>query len=117
MGEAPRIRINAPLKERAAYLQKTYSDIVDDPARLEALLGLLVPLQGRERIENWQALSASGERVTLAAELMRHHYDPRYTKRSVKAAVTISAARLDQDGLAKVADRIVTVMKKMGRAD
>ena len=111
MCAAPRIMIDAPLPARAAYLRIAYADVVEDKPRLADILHALVAHQGHQRIGDWQALAASGAYDALAAELMRHHYDPRYAKGARRAKAQV-IARLEAEDLApasraRLADRLV----------
>lgn len=98
MRAAPRLEISAPLAERAAHLARAYADLTADPARLAPRIAALAPLHPRERIAHWQALAAAGAHADLAADLMRHHYDPRYAR--LRAAAPPPAARIDAQSLA-----------------
>ncbi|MBJ3763448.1 tRNA 2-selenouridine(34) synthase MnmH [Maribius pontilimi] len=113
MGDAPRIRIEAPLAARAAYLQGTYAEIGADPARLDQTLEALIPLQGHARVAVWRALAEARDGVALASELMTHHYDPRYARQAGAADVTLRTPVLDADGLAALADRIMDELAKL----
>jgi len=90
MTRAPRIALEAPLPERAAYLARAYADVAADPARLVATLDRLRPYQPAERIADWQALALAGAFAPLAAALMEHHYDPRYRKHRARVAVPVT---------------------------
>ncbi|TDL79676.1 tRNA 2-selenouridine(34) synthase MnmH [Palleronia sediminis] len=111
MQTAPRIVIEAPLAARAAYSLRDYADIAVDPARLDATLDALVPLQGRERVAAWRALAASGQLGDLAAALMTHHYDPRYARQSGRetrrVAARLRAERLDPAEIDALAAEVV----------
>ena len=78
MRAAPRLVIEAPLEARAAWLARAYGDLALDRALLCDRIGALAPFQPRVRIEEWHAMARSGAFAQLAAELMAHHYDPRY---------------------------------------
>jgi len=77
---APRLRLQVPLAERAAYTAQAYADAVTEPGRVEATVARLAPLHPAEQIEAWRGMAARGEWAALAAGLMRDHYDPRYEK-------------------------------------
>jgi tRNA 2-selenouridine synthase len=77
---APRIEISAPPRVRAAYLTRTYSDIITDPVGLEAILAKLPIHIGRSRLEEWRGLCRAGDFQALAASLIEHHYDPAYER-------------------------------------
>lgn len=119
MRTAPRIALAAPLAERAAYLARAYADLTEDGARLSATIEKLRPFQPAERIEEWQALAATGAFLPLAEGLMQAHYDPRYGKhRSRAEATTISLAApsLAAPDLPALADRIATTVLKIAAA-
>lgn len=102
---APRIRLEVPLAERAAYSAHGYRDIVDDPERLDEIIAALSSLHSRERIEDWRALAKAGDWLALAEGLMRDHYDPRYSKHRArysereKAVLSVTSLR-DLDAVA-----------------
>ena len=107
---APRIRITAPLAERAAYLARAYGDITADSARLSGVIDKLRPFQSAERIERWQAQAAAGEFAALAGELMADHYDPRYEKHRARQAFDeqiIEAPSLDADAIEGLAGQVI----------
>ena len=93
MGRAPRIEIRAPLKARAAFLCRAYSDLMDDPAMLSDLIDRLRPFHAAEMIAEWQAQAANREWPQLAEGLMSAHYDPRYTKHA--ARLTTGSSTVD----------------------
>ncbi len=109
MKAAPRLEIVASEAERARYLCRAYSDLVEDTGLLVERLERLIRLQGRERVEAWIGLAGAGEHEALAAELIRHHYDPRYAKvreRREGRTVRVTADALDDEGLAGLAAKI-----------
>lgn len=114
MRAAPRLDLSAPLSVRARYLTRAYADMVADPAALRATLGRLVPFHGHERIAGWQDLARRGAFEDLAADLMRHHYDPRYLKsragRGVEPVRTLALDDLSADHLKRAADRLVVAV-------
>lgn len=110
MINAPRIFLSVPLPVRAAFLSHTYGDIIADPDRLQAHIRALAPMHARARIEQWRDLIAAGHFSTLAAELMAHHYDPRYARHRARfdhirqAAITLQS--LDDTALDQAARQI-----------
>lgn len=116
MCQAPRIIIEAPLSERAAYLTRAYADIVADTARLAEVIALLRHTHARETIEAWTALAASGQFEALAHDLMQQHYDPRYEKhreRMKTAGLTLSAPSLEDHALDGLAAEVAAVVARM----
>jgi len=113
MCTAPRIQISAPLAARADYLTRAYADISADPAALKLTIGYLRRLQGAELVERWQGMVDSNDLRRLASELVKQHYDPRYTKSRNRIDATvlgeIFANKLTPDALDDVADRIVAL--------
>lgn len=106
MRAAPRIRIDAPVEARAAYLCSAYADLVADPSALVARLQRLVRLQGRERVAEWSRLAEAGQHQALAEDLIRHHYDPRYKRvrgPDTNTVATLQAETLTSHGIAKLA--------------
>lgn len=113
MCAAPRIEVAAPLSARARYLARAYADLTADAARLHETLSRLVPLQGHERVRDWQQMAAEGRNEDLAAGLMAAHYDPRYARsregREGRVLGRVEMGELDADGLARAADRIAAL--------
>lgn len=111
MCQAPRIRVSASLEARAEYLVRAYDDLLATPEDLKATLGFLRRMQGREKVEHWQALVDAGNYRDLAAELMQTHYDPRYAKSRDRTEFElygdVRAVDLTPEGLEDVADRVV----------
>lgn len=81
---APRLRIEVPVAARAAYTAESYGDMVDDPARVAAIVAALSPLHPAERIEAWQRAVAGRDWRGLSEGLLRDHYDPRYRKHRLR---------------------------------
>ncbi|MFN4056952.1 MAG: tRNA 2-selenouridine(34) synthase MnmH [Roseinatronobacter sp.] len=75
---AMRVRLVAPVAARAAWSVATYGAFLSDAALLSATLDKLRKLHPRKRIEDWQALAASGAFLPLAESLIADHYDPAY---------------------------------------
>jgi len=107
---APRIRITAPLAERAGYLARAYGDIIADTARLSAVIDKLRPFQPAERIERWQAQAAAGEFAALAGALMADHYDPRYEKHRARQSFdeqVVHAPSLSAEAIPALAAQVI----------
>lgn len=81
---APRVRIEASLADRGAYLAKAYADIASDPAKLSGTLDLLKPYHSSDRIVEWRALADQGRIEDLARELAAQHYDPKYNRQRAR---------------------------------
>jgi tRNA 2-selenouridine synthase len=96
---APRIAVSATLAARVDYTLGHYANLAENREELDAVIAMLKPLAGGDAVARWQGLAAEGDLWTLVAELMEHHYDPRYAKSRRKADVTVQAERLDDAGL------------------
>jgi tRNA 2-selenouridine synthase len=90
MVAAPRVAIASPRAARALYLVRAYADMVEDGGRLAGVIDLLRLSHGREVVEAWQALAATGQFVELADGLMEVHYDPRYAKHRERMAAPMA---------------------------
>ncbi|AUH33740.1 tRNA 2-selenouridine(34) synthase MnmH [Paracoccus tegillarcae] len=112
---APRLRLEVPVAERAAYAARDYTDIVTDPARLSSVITALEPLHPADRIENWREQAGLGDWAALAEGLMRDHYDPRYLKHrnrySSQEKAVITLDRLDD--LEAAAGRVETALARL----
>ncbi|MDE0308013.1 MAG: tRNA 2-selenouridine(34) synthase MnmH [Albidovulum sp.] len=80
MQSAARIEIEAPLKERARCLVRSFPDIVEDSARLKEILGKMRKLHSGKTVDHWFNLYDNGRYEAFAKELITNHYDPRYAR-------------------------------------
>lgn len=109
MIKAPNLRLTAPLEARTDHLLSAYPDMLEDPAKLDTVLEQLIRYHGHEQITAWRALATAGDFRTLAEELIKTHYDPRYTRISrahAPAAQDIELADLSEETLAETAAKI-----------
>ena len=113
MVAAPRIAIAAPREARALYLTRAYRDMVEDAAKLAAVIDLLRGAHAHDQVDDWQELAQAGAFAALADSLMQHHYDPRYDKHRARATgsfvevATVSLGEADLPDLAlKVAEQV-----------
>ncbi|KFI28587.1 selenophosphate-dependent tRNA 2-selenouridine synthase [Haematobacter massiliensis] len=112
MKAAPRIAISAPPAARADYLIRAYGDLVADPGRLAAIVESLRPFHPAARLADWQALVLRGAWRELAAELMLHHYDPRYNRHRARMGEGVTEVRVEALGpeaIVSLADRIAAL--------
>jgi tRNA 2-selenouridine synthase len=65
-------------------LKEEYQHFLADPDALGKKLAFLTELHGRERIGRWQEMARQGEWDLLVAELLQQHYDPAYTRSTLK---------------------------------
>ncbi len=114
MERAPRISMQAPLAARANYQATAYADIAEDLGRLDGLLDQLRPFHARELISQWRELAHRGDKEALAAQLMTHHYDPRYTKQRARQhprkRYDVELDDLTPETLIATADRLTEVV-------
>lgn len=113
MKAAPRIAIVAPAAARADYLLRAYGDLLADPGRLAAIVESLRPLHPAARVEEWQALVLRGAWRELAAELMLHHYDPRYNRHRARTGGGVQDVQVDclrPEAVRGLADRIAALV-------
>ncbi|GHD98845.1 tRNA 2-selenouridine synthase [Defluviimonas sp. 20V17] len=115
MCDAPRIHVAAPLEARAAFLARAYADLTADREALHRVIDKLRPMQPAESIEHWHGLADTGRFQTLAAELMRQHYDPRYDKQRARTAGdqarTVTTEDLGEAALPGLAARIEALIQ------
>jgi tRNA 2-selenouridine synthase len=118
MKDARRMRIDAPIEARAAYLTRAYADISANAEALNQTLAALIPHQGRDRVEHWQALAQSGDLTALAQELMELHYDPSYgrvrERRGAQELGVVRSGSLTPKGLQTTADRLIGLLVRAG---
>ena len=113
MRAAPTVKVTAPLGARAAFTVRAYADVTADPGRLGRLIDKLRPYQPAERIAAWHEMAGQGAHAALAAELMAHHYDPRYAKQAGRGDPPVRTIPLDDlseaaldEAAARVADAV-----------
>lgn len=111
---APRVRLAVPVAARAAFSVADYADMLVDPTRIDATVTRLSPLHPATRIAAWRALAAAGDWTTLAAQLMRDHYDPRYLSHRARHAgmeiAEITLGSLDDAAQDVAAARVEAVL-------
>ena len=115
MKSARRLQIAAPTQARAAYLTRAYRDLTSDFEALSLRLDRLVRLQGHDRVLRWKTMARDGAFETLAEELIRDHYDPRYQKvrasRERQPTKIVETPGLDPSDLEALADQIAAETK------
>ncbi|MGJ8596512.1 tRNA 2-selenouridine(34) synthase MnmH [Sulfitobacter sp.] len=111
MGNAPRIRITAPLDARSRFLCNAYADLTRDGLNFSNILDRLRPYHSAAQIEQWQKQVGTEDWQTLAAGLITKHYDPRYAKsvaRNDVAVHDITLPDLSSDTLARTSEVLRT---------
>jgi tRNA 2-selenouridine synthase len=84
MWGSPCIVLDATVPVRSALLKEEYAHYISEPEALASQLECLTPLHGKETIARWQALSRAHDWDTLVAELLVRHYDPAYSRSTLK---------------------------------
>jgi len=84
MWESDCIRLDASIELRVEMLMEEYRHFVADAAALGRQLDCLVTHYGREQITAWKALADRGTWDILVRELLETHYDPAYTRSTLK---------------------------------
>lgn len=117
MGQAPRIRLSAPLAARAAHLVAAYTDLWSDAERFDTRLDQLIPFHGRQVVADWRALHRAGDMAALAADLIERHYDRRYARSRDRAEgplmAELDAPTLDDAGVARLASEVASALSKV----
>lgn len=80
MRQSACVLIDAPVQVRTALLLNEYTQFLDAPQALAALLQPLVSLHGHERINTWRTLIEKGQWPDLVQCLLLEHYDPSYDR-------------------------------------
>ncbi|ABI78151.1 conserved hypothetical protein [Hyphomonas neptunium ATCC 15444] len=113
MRAAPKVRLEASLSERGAYLALAYANIASDRDRLSRTLDLLKPYHAADRLKTWHALAAEGRMEDLARELAAHHYDPKYARQRARdLRPELGCVRLQgfgPDALDRAAQEVLTL--------
>jgi tRNA 2-selenouridine synthase len=107
MRDAEVIRIEAPLRARAAHLVEAYADLGEDRSLLHRRIDTLRPYHAKDRIAAWHAMARAGEALGLAEALIAEHYDPRYRRAASRGDARIERVQgLGDRDLAALAYRI-----------
>jgi len=64
--------------ERVALLLEDYPHFLQDSAWFCERLSTLIPIRGRETVEQWMGLVKAGRSADVVNALLSHHYDPVY---------------------------------------
>jgi tRNA 2-selenouridine synthase len=76
--------LEAPTAVRIDLLKSEYAHYLAEPELLAAQLECLAALHGSQTIRRWQRMAREGEWDTLTEELLARHYDPAYTRSTLK---------------------------------
>ena len=120
MRASPCIRVDLSVANRVKLLIEDYPHLVTDTGLLGRQLAHLVPLHGKERIDEWMALADAGKTEALVEALLVEHYDPAYL-RSIERNFTgyRNANVLSLEGIAEAdfalaADTLVAAETDLG---
>ncbi len=112
------VRLTMPDDARVALLLQDYAFFARGPEGFCRMLEPLVELQGRARVEAWQALARAGHWAELFAALMAEHYDPLY-ERSMRrnfATLTDATTITLRDGSDEALDEAVAALQRLHAA-
>lgn len=84
MWGSPCVVLEAPVQLRVALLKAEYRHFIDEPSVLMARLRGLTALYGHAAIERWNALARDRQWDALTEDLLVTHYDPAYTRSTLK---------------------------------
>lgn len=98
MRVSPCLCIELALEERIKLLRDEYGHFERSPKKLDEQLECLLPLHGRERIDQWKALAARGQWDAVVERLLLEHYDPAYLR-----SIRRNFARVDEAGVLAIA--------------
>lgn len=81
-GQCVRLEISRAL--RVNLLKEEYVHFQENPETLNKKLDFLTNIYGREQIEKWKELVKAAQWDVLVLDLLEKHYDPAYTKSTLK---------------------------------
>ncbi|MEO7728455.1 MAG: tRNA 2-selenouridine(34) synthase MnmH [Burkholderiales bacterium] len=122
MWESPCVRLAAPIELRVALLMEEYRHFVADAKSLGVQLDCLAAHYGLPQIAAWKALADGGQWAALVRELLETHYDPAYTRATLRnypqlaAGDTLVADANSDAEFARVAVQCVASAAKKSRA-
>ena len=106
-------RVEAPMAERVTLWREDYRHFEENPKNLIEQLEHLKPLVGSDEFETWQELADNQKISELFERLMTNHYDPAYTRSTlrhypkIEAAQLIGLSSLDKVALREMASMLV----------
>ena len=84
MRESPSLKLEAGIELRVAMLKDDYQHFIADAGALGTQLDCLTAHYGKQQIGDWKRLASLGEWDRLVSELLEKHYDPAYTRSTLK---------------------------------
>jgi tRNA 2-selenouridine synthase len=106
--------LQVPLAGRVENLVGTYTHFVADPAKLAAALAPFAAWHGQRRIDTWNDLAAAGRWDEFVADLLKLHYDPRYTASARKSFPNVTTPAELPDTSAESLDRLAAQLLAAG---
>lgn len=85
---APLWEVQAPINSRVEYLLQDYAEYVEHPERLKQQLSYLLPLFGRETLNQWFNAIDAGHFADITQTLLLEHYDPLYQRALERQTLT-----------------------------
>lgn len=92
MWDSPCIVLEAPVRLRVALLKEEYVHFMAEPATLVAKLECLTGLYGHTMIGEWRKLAFAQRWDELTEALLVTHYDPAYTRSTLKHYPSLARA-------------------------
>ena len=86
------IVLDAPIAVRVELLKDEYANYISEPDLLAAQLECLTALHGKDTIERWQRMTRQADFDALVEELLLRHYDPAYTRSTLKHYPALASA-------------------------
>ena len=115
MRKAHRVNITAPLESRVAFLQRDYRHIIENKDNLIELLSGLRHRHRREVFVKWQDLIKDGDWEGFVKNILKTHYDPSYSRsiasRPLRDVLALTATRLDEDDIIRLASELMALDK------
>ena len=92
MRASPMVLMDMAIEERVTLLMADYSFFVTDPEFFGQRLDTLVALLGHAVVDTWKAEATAGRSANVVAELLSHHYDPKYHESMARNFALFSSA-------------------------
>jgi len=108
MWQSDCVLLETDTRGRVKLLLEEYAHYLHSPPQLHAKLDCLLALHGREKIQEWKSLADQGQWPHLVEQLLTQHYDPAYTRSTLKHYVryaqglVLRAERLDEQSLSEL---------------
>lgn len=113
MWRSPCVLLEAPIALRIALLKDEYAHFMAEPDSLLARLDCLAGLYGHAAIAEWKQLAREGRWDRLTEALLVNHYDPAYTRSTLKhysalgGALRLALDSTDADAFRLLARRCI----------